>query len=102
MKDLDDAMQQICDLKGSLMAADAFMAALIQVLPPDVLSQLQTVYKEEAEHLQTVLLNASTSEHTISGAERDIQRLSTRLQAQLDQFQLLEAARKEIRTQQHP
>ena len=80
MKDLQAATEKICDLKGSMLALDAFMAALIQVLPHDARLPLQAAYEKEAEALRTVLLSATISEHTIAAAERDIQRMSNILQ----------------------
>jgi hypothetical protein len=83
MKNLQDATEKICDLKGSVMAIEALMDALLRVLPLDALRALAVEYDREVEAMQTVLLNASVSEHTLAAAERDVQRASSILNARL-------------------
>jgi len=83
MKNLQDATEKICDLKGSVMAIEALMDALLRVLPLDALRALAVEYDREVEAMQTVLLNASVSEHTLAAAERDVQRVSSILKARL-------------------
>lgn len=79
MKDLQEATRQICDLKGNVLALEAFLAALIRVLPPVDLPLLKTEFAEESESARTVLMNALVSEHTRTAFERDVERLSATL-----------------------
>ena len=77
MKNLEEATEKICDLKGNLLAIEAFLDALIQVLPADAVQPLQSAFARIAEIARTELLHATISEHTIAAFERDVQRLST-------------------------
>lgn len=74
MKNLQEATERICDLKGSLVAMDALMAALIRVLPAEQRAQLRTVFEGNAEVARTVMLHASISELSIAAFERDVER----------------------------
>jgi hypothetical protein len=73
LKNLQEATEQICDLKGSLVALDALVTAIIHVLPDDVRARLQRTFETHAEVARTVLLHAEISEHTIAAFERDVQ-----------------------------
>lgn len=79
MENLQQATEKICDLKGNVLALEAFIAALIRTLPASALPTLQGLLTAEAEAARTMLLHEVISEHTISAFERDIQRLSTSL-----------------------
>ena len=74
MKNLQEATEKICDLKGSLVALDALVTAIIHVLPDDVRAQLQRTFESHAEVARTVLLHTEISEHAIAAFERDVQR----------------------------
>jgi hypothetical protein len=74
MKDLQEATEKICELKGSLVAMDALLVAIVQVLPPAAREQLRDVFLQHAEVARTVLLHAAISEHTIAAFERDTER----------------------------
>ncbi|KQU67073.1 MULTISPECIES: hypothetical protein [unclassified Rhizobacter] len=74
MKNLQEATERICDLKGSLVAIDALMAALIRVLPADQRAALRTAFEDNAEVARTVMLHASISELSIAAFERDVER----------------------------
>ena len=85
MENLQQATEKICDLKGNVLVLEAFISALIRVLPTKTLQALETTFLSESEALKIDLLHAEISEHTVSAAERDIQRLSTILRKRLDQ-----------------
>jgi len=74
MKNLQDATEKICELKGSVLALDALLVALIHVLPPELRAQLKQKFEEHAEIARTVLLHAPISEYTIVAFERDVRR----------------------------
>jgi hypothetical protein len=74
MKNLQEATERICDLKGSLVAMDALMAALIRVLPAEQRAELRTSFEDNAEVARTVMLHASISELSIAAFERDVER----------------------------
>ena len=77
MKNLQEATERICDLKGSLVAMDALMAALIRVLPAEQRAELRTAFEDNAEVARTVMLHASISELSIAAFERDVERTTT-------------------------
>ncbi|HRC37697.1 MAG: hypothetical protein KBF65_01975 [Rubrivivax sp.] len=76
MKNLQEATERICELKGSLVALDALVTALLQAMPVSARAGLQRTFEGHAEVARTVLLNTSTSEHTIAAFERDVKRTS--------------------------
>jgi len=77
MKNLQEATERICDLKGSLVAMDALMSALIRVLPAEQRAELRTAFEDNAEVARTVMLHASISELSIAAFERDVERTTT-------------------------
>jgi hypothetical protein len=74
MKNLQEATERICDLKGNVVALDALLSALIHVLPEDLRAALRAAFEVNAEIARTVLLHAPISEHTIAAFEHDISR----------------------------
>jgi hypothetical protein len=74
MKNLQDATERICELKGSLVALDALVAALINSLPVEARATLARSFETHAEVARTVLINTPTSEHTVAAFERDVRR----------------------------
>lgn len=81
MKNLQDATEMICDLKGSVLALDALATALVGMLSPAALARARRAFDGNAEVARTVLINAPISEHTIAAFERDVQRFANRLEA---------------------
>lgn len=81
MKNLQEATERICELKGSLVALDALVTALLQAMPEAARTDLLRVYESHAEVARTVLLNASTSEHTLAAFERDVKRTASLIEA---------------------
>ena len=76
MKNLQEATERICELKGSLVALDALVTALLGNLPAALRPQLLHTFEGNAEVARTVLLHTPISEHTISAFERDVQRMA--------------------------
>jgi len=74
MKNLQEATERICELKGSLLALDALMMAFVQVLPPEARAALRDRYEAHAEIARTVLLHAPISEHTIGTFDHESRR----------------------------
>ena len=74
MKNLQDATEKICEPKGSLLAMDTLLVALIQVLPPELRVQLHARFEQHVETARLVLLHAPISEHTIGSFDRDAHR----------------------------
>ena len=74
MKNLQEATERICELKGSLVALDALLPALFDILAADDRARLATVFETRAEAARTVMLNADISDLVLSGFERDVGR----------------------------
>jgi len=81
MKNLQEATERICDLKGSLVALDALVTALLGNLPAALRPELLRTFEGNAEVARTVLLHTPISEHTITAFERDVQRMSALIQS---------------------
>jgi len=76
MKNLQEATEKICELKGSLVAMDALVTALLQEMPTDSRAQLLRSFSGTAEVARNVLLHAPISESTVAAFERDVSRFS--------------------------
>jgi len=74
MENLQEATEKICDLKGSLVALDTLVTALLEVLPQDARSALLHSFEINAEVARTVLLHTEISEYSIAAFERDVER----------------------------
>ena len=57
MKNLQDATERICELKGSLVALDALVPAVIEALSPATRERLIAVFDAHAEAARTVMLH---------------------------------------------
>lgn len=77
MKNLQDATEMICDLKGSLVAMDALLTALARQLPAQSREDLTRAFALHAEVARTVLLHAPISDFTVAAFERDVSRMSS-------------------------
>lgn len=71
MENLQQATEKICDLKGSQMATMAFIAALIDVLPPEAIAPLTAALDQQQAICENVLLNELVSEHVLEAFARD-------------------------------
>ena len=76
MRNLQEATERICDLKGSLVALDALVTALLDQLPDESRADLFRAFAVSSEVARTVMLHASVSDVTISAFERDVSRMS--------------------------
>jgi hypothetical protein len=80
MRNLQEATERICELKGSLVAFDAMMSALVRHLSADERQQVMRNFSESAEVARTVLLHATISEVTVAAFERDVARMTVLLE----------------------
>ena len=76
MKNLQEATEKICELKGSLLALDALVSALIRQMPAPERDSLGTEFERNTEIARTVLLHAPVSEHTIVAFDLRVDSLS--------------------------
>lgn len=76
MKNLQDATERICELKGSVLALDALVTALVAVLPARARVDFLERLAQHAEMTRTVLLHAPISDHTIASFEHDLKRIA--------------------------
>lgn len=76
MKDLQEATERICELKGSLIALDALMTSVLLALPDEQRRAILARFALHAEVARTVLLHESISEHTLTAFEHDVRRIS--------------------------
>lgn len=74
MKNLQEATERICELKGSLVALDALVPAMIDVLTEPARSQLLASLEQHAEAARTVMLHADISDVVLSTFEHDVAR----------------------------
>lgn len=74
MKNMQEATERICELKGNLVALEALVTAMMKVLPPEAQEELKGVFEQHAEVARTVLLHVPISEHSISAFETDVGR----------------------------
>jgi hypothetical protein len=79
MRNLQEATERICELKGELVALDALTAALLRVLSPAQRAELRPVFDRHAEVARSVLIHAPISEHTIAALEGSVARLGALL-----------------------
>lgn len=74
MKNLQEATERICELKGSLIALDALVPALIEALPPSARQAMLASFEARAEVARTMLLHADISDVVLATFERDVER----------------------------
>lgn len=74
MKNLQEATERICELKGSLIALDALVPAVMQALSPATRARLMESFDAHAEAARTVMLHADISDVVLATFERDIAR----------------------------
>jgi hypothetical protein len=74
LKNLQEATERICELKGSLIALDALVPALIEALPPSSRAKLMESFEAHAEAARTVMLHADISDVVLAAFERDVAR----------------------------
>lgn len=74
LKNLQEATERICELKGSLVTLDALLPALVQALPPQARTRLTASFESHAEAARTVMLHADISDLVLNTFERDVAR----------------------------
>ena len=74
MKNLQEATERICELKGSQIALDALVPALIEALSATARASWLASFDEHAEAARTAMLYADISELVLASFERDIAR----------------------------
>ncbi|MDR7335646.1 trypsin-like peptidase domain-containing protein [Roseateles asaccharophilus] len=80
MKNLQEATERICELKGSLVAFDALMPAVIDTLSATALARLMASFDAHAEAARTVMLHSDMSDMVLNTFEREIARNRALLQ----------------------
>ncbi len=81
MKNLQEATENICRLKGNALALETLLMAVCETLSADQRRQVVRSMAQQAEAGQSVLLASAVSEHVVAAYEADVQRLSARVQA---------------------
>ena len=81
MNNLQEATEKICDLKGSVLALNVLMTALLEGMSSAERAALATRFSLNAEVARNVLLHELISDHTIVGFERDARRINRLIQA---------------------
>lgn len=72
MKNLQEATERICEIKGSLIAIDVLLPVLMQEQSVQANKPALEVFDERAEMARTAMLHASISEYVLASFERDI------------------------------
>lgn len=80
LKNLQEATERICELKGSLVALDALVPAVIEALSASTLARLIESFDAHAEAARTVMLHADISDVVLATFERDVARNRALLQ----------------------
>lgn len=80
MKNLQEATERICELKGSQVALDAFVPAVVDALSESARERLSQSFDDHAEAARTVLLHADVSDVVLTTFERDVARNRALLQ----------------------
>jgi S1-C subfamily serine protease len=80
LKNLQEATERICELKGSLVALDALMPAVIDTLSVTALTRLTASFDAHAEAARTVMLHSDMSDMVLNTFEREIARNRALLQ----------------------
>ena len=81
MKNLQEATERICELKGSLIALDALVSAVIGAIPDANRPRLTAMFDANTEAARTVLLNADVSDLLLEAFEHDVTRNRKLLQS---------------------
>jgi hypothetical protein len=80
LKNLQEATERICELKGSLIALDALVPAVVDALSATTLARLIQAFDAHAEAARSVMLHADISDVVLATFERDIARNRALLQ----------------------
>jgi len=74
LKNLQEATERICELKGSLVALDTIVPAVIDALGGPAREKLLNSFDARAEAARTALLHADVSDVVLAAFERDVVR----------------------------
>ena len=74
VKNLQEATERICQLKGSLIALDALLPALIDALPLSAHADVMASFDAHAEAARTILLPTDISDVVLAAFEHDVAR----------------------------
>ena len=80
MRNPQDATERICELKGSLIALDALVPALLQALSASTRARLMAAFEVHAEAARAVMLHSDISDLVLAAFERDFARNRALLQ----------------------
>lgn len=80
MKNLQEATERICELKGSQVALDALVPAVIEALSASARARLTVSFDAHAEAARTAMLHADISDVVLASFERDVARNRALLQ----------------------
>lgn len=83
MKNLQEATERICELKGSHVALDALVPAVIEALSAPARARLMASFDAHAEAARTVMLHADISDLVLASFERDVRRNRALLQSRV-------------------
>jgi S1-C subfamily serine protease len=72
VKNLQEATERICELKGSLVALEALVPAVVGSLSADSRARLMALFDANAEAARTVLLHTDFSDVVLASFERDV------------------------------
>jgi hypothetical protein len=81
MKNLQQATERICELKGNVLALDALCTALLRELAPPARKRFRETYDGLTEIAHTAMLNADISEYSIAAFEHDTARIGSLIDA---------------------
>ena len=76
MKDLQEATERICELKGSQIALDTLITSVLLALPDDQKRAVLARFAVHAEVARTVMLHEPISEVTLGAFEHDVKRFA--------------------------
>ncbi len=74
MKNLQEATERICELKGALVALNTLVPAVIEALSGGARARLAASFDAHAEAARTVMLHADISDVVLASFERDVAR----------------------------
>lgn len=83
MKNLQEATERICELKGSQVALAALVPAVIEALSTSAHARLMASFAAHAEAARTAMLHADISDVVLASFERDVGRNQALLQNRL-------------------
>lgn len=83
MKNLQEATERICELKGSQVALDALVPAVIEALSASARTRLMVSFDAHAEAARTAMLHADISDVVLASFERDVARNQALLQCRM-------------------